>query len=282
MAFVKAGNATMCDSDRNDHISLREIQICLDALLQSVLSVRLSSIFLGVLLAALWILDSLVCVVAANVAHPQALRMSWPDESDDDWGREPGRPPPSASTASRIRNFWLVRVGSPAPLLSPPAFGAAFGPQAILASNLLGFSLMLLHVPPLFVLALVFREGAAIHMLHPTEASRRSPLPAVAAVLAGGACFVAGLAILITQNSMPDLEWPKSSGIEAHGFVLSLVLLYDACWLSRCLVCEWRQVLLYLPPSPHGIGRRKAATCRYLRALRRQRILQPCLPALSR
>ena len=111
---------------------------------------------------------------------------------------------------------------------SPPAFGAAFGPQAILASNLLGFSLMLLHAPPLFVLALVFREGVAIHM-HPTEASRRSPLPAVAAVLAGGACFVAGLAILITQNSMPDLEWPKSSGIEAHGFVLSLVLLYDAC-----------------------------------------------------
>lgn len=230
MAFVKAGNATMCDSDRNDHISLREIQICLDALLQSVLSVRLSSIFLGVLLAALWILDSLVCVVAANVVRTRRpygclgpmSRTTTGDVSQDD--HRLLRRLRAASATFGLSGLAVLLLS-----FSPPAFGAAFGPQAILASNLLGFSLMLLHAPPLFVLALVFREGVAIHMLHPTEASRRSPLPAVAAVLAGGACFVAGLAILITQNSMPDLEWPKSSGIEAHGFVLSLVLLYDAC-----------------------------------------------------
>ena len=57
--------------------------------------------------------------------------------------------------------------------LSPPAFAAAFGPNAIIASNLLAFTL-LAHVPFFAALTLVCLTHMPLHMLHPTDASRAS------------------------------------------------------------------------------------------------------------
>lgn len=254
LAFANAENPTVCDSDHNHHLSLREIQQCLDAVLGNILSIDLPDTLLGTCLAGLWILDAFVLAVAATAVRTRTHYGCLGPLGETSTTQRPAqravkftRRLLAASAAFGLSGLTVLLLS-----FSPQAFGAAFGPKAIVASNLLGFNLLLLHTPPLIVLASVFRRGAPILILHPTALSRRSPVPAILALAGAALCFIVGIAIVVTQNSLPNLEWPEGR-VDAYGITLSVLLLCDAATLlSLSSVQSAGEPAFMMRPLPHA------------------------------
>ena len=234
LAWLAAHNPTACDDNDDGSMSLHELADCIPDIDLDWISLHLPSLYsviLGVCLAALWLIDSCLASVITRV-----LATGEPDLCFGPLETSFGPRSRKLMQRMRVASVCFGLSGSLVALLSlsPRAFAAAFGPNAIIAYNLLGISL-LIHSPPLATLTRVFRTNTSEYILRPTTESRESSRPQYAAAFGSLFCFVAGLAILITQNSIyfstPDLAWPDWDGLDGTGFLLTCVLLADALTL---------------------------------------------------
>ena len=235
VAWFAANNPVVCDGNDGDHhLTLNELAHCrlLPGWIDGLESGSGWPIFVGGCLAALWLLDGALSAVGARVIHfGEPLGFLAPPAYIQ---RDPERRGKLLRRLQTMAAGFLI-AGTIVLILAliPEAFNAAFGPRAILASNLLAFSL-LGHVPPLLALSNVFRTGRPVHMLHPTETSKRSPIPSRLALFGAFFCFFTALWIFITQDALPGWPegfWPSLDAANWHGLLLAALLSADAIWL---------------------------------------------------
>ena len=232
-------NISACDTDGDATTSLYEWVTCVhirgsNPWWAGFTLPSAGMVALGACLGLLWVADASFMVVCCRVLRTgEAIGFVGP--LDEMWRTSEG-PEPSPRSVALLRALrqsltllYLAGLTTLAATLSPPLFGVLFLPRGLLASNLLALSL-LAHVPFFCALAFVLHENRRLHILVPTDASRRSKVPSYMAAFGALFCLATAAAIIFTQDRLPDeVTVPGWSGLDGHGFVLFITLLLDSC-----------------------------------------------------